>query len=43
MPDMGCCCATGVYDEATFQGLDYVLDQASRRGIRITLVLANYW
>eukprot|EP00884_Botryococcus_braunii_P022962 jgi/Botrbrau1/934/Bobra.0167s0045.1 len=33
----------GVYDEATFQGLDFVLDQASRRGIRITLVLANYW
>ena len=33
----------GLYDEATLVGMDYVLQQASLRGIRLVLVLANYW
>lgn len=33
----------GVYDEATRVGMDYVIQQASQRGIRLVLVLANYW
>lgn len=33
----------GVYDEATLVGLDFALHQASLRGIRIVLALANYW
>ena len=24
-------------------GLDFVLDEASKRGIRLTMVFANYW
>ena len=33
----------GVYDEATRVGMDWVIQQASQRGIRLVLVLANYW
>jgi hypothetical protein len=32
-----------VYDEATLVGMDYVVQQASLRGIRLVLVFANYW
>ena len=32
-----------MYDEATRVGMDYVIQQASQRGIRLVLVLANYW
>lgn len=35
--------STGQYDEGTMTGLDFVMDEASKRGIRITLVFANYW
>ncbi|MCX6128293.1 MAG: cellulase family glycosylhydrolase, partial [Proteobacteria bacterium] len=33
----------GVYNEATWQQLDYVLAQAEERGIKIIMPLANYW
>ena len=33
----------GQYDEATLAGMDFALDEASKRGIRLTLVFANYW
>ena len=33
----------GVYNEQVFQGLDYFLDQLSQRGIRVVMVLNNYW
>ena len=33
----------GVYDEKVLVGLDFVLNEASKRGIRIVLVLTNYW
>ena len=33
----------GVYDEKVLVGLDFVLNEASKRGIRAVLVLANYW
>ncbi len=32
-----------MYDEATLVGMDYVVQQASLRGIRLVLVFANYW
>ncbi len=35
--------AAGVYDEKVLVGLDFVLNEASKRGIRAVLVLANYW
>jgi mannan endo-1,4-beta-mannosidase len=35
--------APGVYDEAVFQGLDYVLDRCSRLGLRVVLPLVNNW
>lgn len=34
---------TGVYDEKVLVGLDFVLNEASKRGIRAVLVLSNYW
>ncbi len=33
----------GVYDEDTFMGLDYVLDQADQNGLRVILPLVNNW
>jgi len=33
----------GVYNEQVFAGLDYFLDQLSQRGIRVVMVLNNYW
>jgi mannan endo-1,4-beta-mannosidase len=32
-----------VFQESTFQRLDYVLDSARRHGIRVILTLENYW
>jgi mannan endo-1,4-beta-mannosidase len=32
-----------VYDEKTLVGLDFAINEASKRGIRVVLVLANYW
>ena len=32
-----------MYDEKVLVGLDFVLNEASKRGIRIVLVFANYW
>ena len=33
----------GVYDEKVLVGLDYAINEASKRGIRVVLVFANYW
>ena len=33
----------GQYDEATFKALDFVLDEARKRGLRLVLALANNW
>jgi mannan endo-1,4-beta-mannosidase len=33
----------GVYDEQVFQGLDYALVQARKRGIKLILTLEDYW
>jgi hypothetical protein len=33
----------GVYNERTFVGMDYVLHQASLRGIRLLIAFGNYW
>jgi len=33
----------GVYDEAVFQGLDYVLHKARKLGLRVVLPLVNNW
>lgn len=33
----------GQYDEATLVGMDFVLNEASKRGIRMLMVFANYW
>ena len=33
----------GVYDESTFQGLDFVIHQAGLRGLRILLAFGNAW
>ena len=38
-----CWHGAGVYDEKVLVGLDFVLNEASKRGIRAVLVLANYW
>ncbi len=35
--------APGVYDQAVLDGLDYLLDQMSRRGMQAVMVLNNYW
>ena len=32
-----------MYDENTFQGLDFVIHQASMRGMRVLLAFGNYW
>lgn len=33
----------GVYDERVFRGLDYVIAQAARHGIKVIVALNNYW
>ena len=33
----------GVYDEHVLQGLDWLLAQCTARGLRLLLVLTNYW
>ena len=33
----------GVYDENTFAALDFVIHEASQRGIRVLLAFGNYW
>lgn len=37
------CCIAGVYDDKVLVGLDFVINEASKRGIRVVLVFANYW
>ena len=36
-------CDAGVYDEKVLVGLDFAINEASKRGIRVVLVFANYW
>ncbi len=38
---MGRC--AGVFDEDVFRGVDYVLAQAARFGIKVIVALNNYW
>ena len=33
----------GVYDEKVLVGLDFAINEASKRGIRVVPVFANYW
>jgi mannan endo-1,4-beta-mannosidase len=33
----------GVYDESVLDGLDYLLDQMDKRGLKAVMVLNNYW
>ncbi len=33
----------GVYDDKVLVGLDFVINEASKRGIRVVLVFSNYW
>ena len=33
----------GVYHEPSFSGLDWVLHEAGKRGVRVVLVLTDYW
>jgi mannan endo-1,4-beta-mannosidase len=33
----------GVYHEPSFEGLDWVLREAGKRGVRLILVLTDYW
>ncbi len=35
--------ATGEWDENVFKGLDFVVTEASKRGIKLVLALSNYW
>ena len=35
--------AAGHFDEKVFRGLDWVLAEARKRGLRVMLVLVNYW
>lgn len=34
---------TGQFDEKVFVGLDFVLAEAGRRGLKLILALTNYW
>ena len=34
---------TGQFDEKVFSGLDFVLAEAGRRGLKLILALTNYW
>lgn len=36
-------CFKGVFDERVFRGLDWVLAEAAKRGLRVLLTLVNYW
>ena len=36
-------CAAGKYSEHAFQALDYILDEASKYGVRLLLTLVNNW
>lgn len=36
------CCA-GIYNDATLVGMDFVVQQASIRGIRVLIAFENYW
>ena len=36
-------CLAGVYDEKVLVGLDFAIHEASKRGIRVVPVFANYW
>ena len=36
-------CLTGKYSEHAFQALDYILDEASKHGVRLLLTLVNNW
>lgn len=33
----------GQFDERVFVGLDFVLAEAARRGLKVLLALTNYW
>eukprot|EP01026_Neomeris_dumetosa_P061164 TRINITY_DN57733_c0_g1_i1.p1 TRINITY_DN57733_c0_g1~~TRINITY_DN57733_c0_g1_i1.p1 ORF type:complete len:391 (+),score=36.25 TRINITY_DN57733_c0_g1_i1:134-1306(+) len=33
----------GQYDEATWIGMDFVLNEAANRGIKVVMALTNYW
>ncbi|KAI8466427.1 MAG: glycoside hydrolase superfamily [Monoraphidium minutum] len=35
--------APGVYDEAVFRGLDWVIAQCAARGLRLMMTLSNFW
>lgn len=35
--------APGVYDDTQGLGLDYVVAEAGRRGLRVVLALGNFW
>lgn len=37
------CRSAGVYDEKVLVGLDFAINEASKRGIRVVPVFANYW
>ena len=36
-------CTAGKYSEHAFQALDYILDEASKHGVRLLLTLVNNW
>lgn len=38
-----CWTFTGQFDEKVFSGLDFVLAEAGRRGLKLILALTNYW
>ncbi|GMH38575.1 hypothetical protein BSKO_06459 [Bryopsis sp. KO-2023] len=35
--------APGEYDENTWRGMDFALDEASKRGVRLLIAFGNYW
>ncbi len=36
-------CVVGKYSEHAFQALDYILDEASKHGVRLLFTLVNNW
>lgn len=40
---MGLLRVAGQYNEQVFKAMDYVLDQASRNGMRVIVALTDYW
>lgn len=34
---------SGCFDERVFRGLDWVLAEAGKRGVKVMLVLVNFW